>query len=153
MTVTGAEVAVLPVVSRARAVRVWVPLATVVVFHDDAVGRGGVLGGQRIVVQQELHPGHADIVGGGGGEGHRARDGPGGRCGDGRRGWGGIAAGGGRGLEGGDLHDPGGGAAQRCGGAVGAGGGDDPVFGDVGVGGGDDAGGEVRSRPWRSRRW
>ena len=39
-----------------------------------------------------------------------------------------------------------GGAAQRCGGAVGAGRGDEPVFGDVGVGGGDDAGGEVRSR-------
>ena len=31
---TDADVVVLPLVSRATAVRVWVPLATVVVFHD-----------------------------------------------------------------------------------------------------------------------
>ena len=34
VTVTGAEVVVLPAASRATAVSVWVPLATVVVFHD-----------------------------------------------------------------------------------------------------------------------
>ena len=34
VTVTGADVVVLPVVSRASAVSVWVPLVTVVVFHD-----------------------------------------------------------------------------------------------------------------------
>ena len=34
VTVTGAEVVVLPAASRATAVSVWVPLVTVVVFHD-----------------------------------------------------------------------------------------------------------------------
>ena len=33
VTVTGAEVAVLPTASRASALSVYVPLATVVVFH------------------------------------------------------------------------------------------------------------------------
>ena len=33
LTVTGAEVVVLPLVSRASAVSVWAPLATVVVFQ------------------------------------------------------------------------------------------------------------------------
>ena len=40
-----------------------------------AVGRGGVLGAQVGAVHLELHPGHPDIVGGGGGQGHRARHG------------------------------------------------------------------------------
>ena len=108
--------------------------------EGDAVGRGGVLGGNGIVVEPELHACHADVVGGVRAEGDDTGDRSAGR-GDGHRGCGGVPAGGGRGLEGGDLHDPG--AGRGCGGAVGAGGGDDAVFGDVGVGGGDDAGGEV----------
>ena len=34
VTLTGAEVVMLPAASRARTVRVWVPLAAVVVFQD-----------------------------------------------------------------------------------------------------------------------
>ena len=34
VTFTADEVVVLPAASRATAVSVWVPLATVVVFHD-----------------------------------------------------------------------------------------------------------------------
>ena len=72
--VTDAEVAVLPAASRAlrsargcRFGRGGVP--------RHAVGRAGVLGAQQDAVHRELHPGHPDIVGGGGGDGDRARDG------------------------------------------------------------------------------
>ena len=68
MTVTDAEVAVLPAASRATAVSVWGAAAGGVPRH--AVGRRQVyLVAQQVAVQQELHQGHPDIVGGGGGDG------------------------------------------------------------------------------------
>ena len=147
LTVTGADIVVLPVMSRASAVSVWAPLATVVVFHERCRARWCPRRPAGLLSTRNCTPATPDIVGGVGGEGHRARDGRAGSgSGDGSRGWRGIAAGGARGLEGGDLHDPGGEPLSGCGGAVGAGRGDNAVFGDVAIGVGDDAGGEVRSR-------
>ena len=81
VTLTAVEVVLLPAASRATAVSVWLPLADWVVFHDTLYpcwGRegagGGVLGAQIGAVQLELHPGHPDVVGGGGGQVHAVPD-------------------------------------------------------------------------------
>ena len=73
--------------------------------HTQCVGRGPVLSGERSAVHQELHPGHPDIVAGGGAQGHGALDCPRRRRGEAHRGHRDVGVGDGDGQ-------------RRCGGGV-----------------------------------
>ena len=62
VTLTEVDVARRPAASRARAASMWPPAEAVVGIPVDGVRRRGDLGAERGAVEQELDPGHADIV-------------------------------------------------------------------------------------------
>src|SRR5207247_656948 len=108
-------------------------------LQGDARDRPGGGAGGGAVAAATVGPGDlgdADVIGGGAAQGQRARVGRiaaargRGRDGGGRRG--GVGASPGRG-ERDQLHDPVAGGAERGGGAVGAGGGDDAILDEVAV--------------------
>ena len=73
VTLTRVVIVVLPEVSRARAPPACArPVGCGRRVPRQAVGRGGVLAAERIAVEQELHAGDCDVVGGRGGQRHRA---------------------------------------------------------------------------------